>query len=78
MTKKFNTTKYALGILKREMVTVTDYGWAWHNNIVAVLHDKGMGLTRAHRTAADVMKQLFGVDTALHEDYPATQAGRKK
>jgi hypothetical protein len=70
MTKRFNTVKYALGVLKREMSQATDYAWAWHMNIVSILCDNGIDLDSAHSLAAANMRQLFGVDTAGHKEYP--------
>ncbi len=48
-----------------------DYAWSWHCNIAVPLMDNlECSHLDANRTAAALMRHLFGTDTSKHSNFP--------
>ncbi len=66
-----NVIAPAMVTLRTELQKNDDYTWSWHCNIAMPIFDsiEGVTLEQANKTAAVLMRHIWGVDTSLNEYY---------
>lgn len=69
MTTLIHTAE-AMEALRAAMRGDPGYAWSWHCNLAMMAVDAGAPHQAANERAADLMKNLFAVDTRYNEHFP--------